>query len=284
LFCVGDDWQSIYRFTGSDVTVMRDFDNLFGFHQTLLLDRTYRFGEHLEEVSSTFIQRNPAQIKKRLSPDRPGQSPAVHVVVDKNASGRSAPRSAEALELALRDIARRTAGELTSVFILGRYNDSQLGSQEVADRICCAARNLTVRAMTAHKSKGLEADYVVVVDVNKEKRGFPCEITDDPVLELVLAHGDAYEYAEERRLFYVAMSRAREGVYFVATDGMLSDFLIELSEHHYGVEYVNVPKQLALAKCPSCEVGRLAPREGEYGQYLVCDVCGYRPGRTQRLP
>jgi len=78
LFCVGDDWQSIYRFAGSDVTVMTHFEDYFGFHKRITLKETFRFGEHIEKVSSGFVLKNPEQLQKRLIPRNRGPHPAIH--------------------------------------------------------------------------------------------------------------------------------------------------------------------------------------------------------------
>lgn len=282
LFCVGDDWQSIYRFTGSDVTVMTDFGALFGFHRDVLLNRTYRFGEHVEAVSSGFVQKNPVQIGKRLVPHKPGHRPAVHVVVDNIPSREGGLPAKPAFERSLQDIAKRSKGQPRDVLVLGRYNHTPDGKQEILNQIYKDAPNLSIRFLTVHKSKGLEADYVIVADVNKGKYGFPCEITDDPVLALVLSHPEQYENAEERRLFYVALTRTRNDVYLLATDGILSDFVVELADKEYAVDFIDKPSQMKLERCSKCGVGRLEVHEGRYGKFLECRLCGDKPGKLRR--
>jgi len=282
LFSVGDDWQSIYRFTGSDVTVMTDFGALFGFHRDVLLNRTYRFGEHVEAVSSAFVQKNPVQIGKRLVPNKPGHHPSVHVVVDGTSSSKPESSARPALEKALQDIARRSKGKPRDVLVLGRYNHTWDGKKEIVSRIHADAPNLSVRFLTVHKSKGLEADYVIVADVNKDKYGFPCEITDDPVLDLVISHAEQYENAEERRLFYVALTRTKKDVYLLTTDGELSDFIVELSDKEYAVNFIDKPNQMKLERCSKCGIGRLEIYEGRFGKFRECRLCGYKPGMLRR--
>ena len=282
LFCVGDDWQSIYRFTGSDVTVMTDFGALFGFHRDVLLNRTYRFGEHVEAVSSAFVQKNPVQIGKRLVPHNPGHHPAVHVMVDGTSSSKTGLSARPAFKKALQDIARRSEGKPRDVLVLGRYNYIWDGKQEIVNRIYKDAPNLSIRFLTVHKSKGLEADYVIVADVNKGKYGFPCEITDDPVLDLVLSHAEQYENAEERRLFYVALTRTKNDVYLLATDGILSDFIVELADKGYAVDFIDRPNQMKLERCSKCGIGRLEVHEGRFGRFRECRLCGYKPGKLRR--
>jgi DNA helicase-4 len=133
-----------------------------------------------------------------------------------------------------------------------------------------------------HKSKGLEADYVIVADVNKGKYGFPCEITDDLILALVLSHAEQYENAEERRLFYVALTRTRNDVYLLATDGILSDFIVELADKGYAVDFIDRPNQMKLERCFKCGIGRLEFHEGRHGRFRECRLCGYKPGKLRR--
>ncbi len=282
LFCVGDDWQSIYRFTGSDVTVMTDFGSLFGFHRDVLLNRTYRFGEHVEAVSSAFVQKNPVQIRKRLIPHKPGHHPAVHVMVDDTSSSETGLSARPAFKKALQDIARRSEGKPRDVLVLGRYNHTWDGKQEIVNRIYKDAPNLSIRFLTVHKSKGLEADYVIVADVNKGKYGFPCEIADDPVVDLVLSHAEQYPNAEERRLFYVALTRTKNDVYLLGADGMLSDFIVELADKGYAVDFSDRPNQIDLKRCPKCGIGRLELHKGRYGNFRECPLCGYKPGKLRR--
>jgi len=282
LFCVGDDWQSIYRFTGSDVTVMNDFGAFFGFHRDVLLNRTYRFGEHVEVVSSAFVQKNPTQISKRLVPNQEGHRPAVHVVVNGISSADHGLLVVPALEKALRDIARRAKGSPADVLVLGRYNHTWDGKEGIVTRIYEDAPSLSVRFLTVHKSKGMEADYVIVADVNKDKYGFPCEITDDPALDLVLAHAEQYENAEERRLFYVALTRSRNDVYLLTSDREPSDFIAELEAKEFAIDFIGKPSQMQLERCSECRVGRLEVREGKFGKYYECQLCRHKPGKFSR--
>ena len=117
----------------------------------------------------------------------------------------AADDTASGVRLALRDIARTADGETSAVLVLGRYNKSR------------QAAGSGVEFNTVHRAKGTEADYVVVLDLTDDRWGFPSQIHDDPLLELVLppTHGKAFAFAEERRLFYVALTRARNGTYLI---------------------------------------------------------------------
>ena len=121
-------------------------------------------------------------------------------------------------------IAKRKSQQRISVQLLGRYNFNKPRDLPTLQR---GFPNLNIEFRTVHGSKGLEADFVVVLDVISGRYGFPSEIADDPVLSLVLAEAEVYPNAEERRLFYVAVTRARVGVYLL-TDDPQSSFLTEL--------------------------------------------------------
>ena len=204
LYCVGDDWQSIYRFSGSDMALFNQFPEYFGATEINKIETTYRFGEPLVALSSQFIQRNKAQIKKNIRPFN----------------------SEIKTEIEFHPYERRdycnTIGRLIasipsdkSVFLLGRYSfdDYYLSfmyqSIKEGNRFYYVIGGRKIEFLTVHKSKGLEADYVILLQCNKDTYGFPSLVSDDPVLSYVLTKGDQFPFGEERRLFYVAITRAK---------------------------------------------------------------------------
>lgn len=210
LYCVGDDWQSIYRFSGSDMALFNQFSDYFGQTEINKIETTYRFGEPLVSLSSQFIQRNEAQIKKNIYPFNPQVK----------------------TELQFCDYERRdycnVIGQLVasipldkSVFLLGRYSfdDYYLSfmykSVKEGNRFFYIIGDRKIEFLTVHKSKGLEADYVIILQCNKDTYGFPSLVSDDPVLNYVLTKSDQYPYGEERRLFYVAITRAKVKTYIL---------------------------------------------------------------------
>jgi len=156
-----------------------------------------------------------------------------------------------------------------SVYILGRYNRDN-------PQIKKYHGNLVVEFHTAHRSKGTEADYVII-SLQAGKMGFPCEIVDDPVLNLVLSKQDAYPNSEERRLFYVALTRAKKHVYLISKNNNPSGFIKELTKDEYNIEEIEVP-ETDTPKCPRCQTGKIVTRDNEYGLFYACSnypYCGY---------
>jgi DNA helicase IV len=219
LMCVGDDWQSIYGFTGSDVSAMVTFPHTFGVTKRTDLDITFRFNAQLLGATSRFVQQNPGQLRKTLRSRTSRSSPAITIVYDRGLDA--------ALEAITRD--ELFTGRAT-VLVLGRYNaTAPTDMQQIAQR----HRSLRLAFLTVHKAKGLEADYVVVLDVTARRLGFPSQVAGDPLLTLALARADELEHAEERRLFYVALTRARHRAFVCTSARAPSAFVLELETVGY---------------------------------------------------
>lgn len=204
LYCVGDDWQSIYRFSGSDMALFNHFADYFGKTEINKIETTYRFGEPLVSLSSKFILRNKAQITKNIHPFN------TNVKTDLSFYAYERNKYCEIIDQIVTSISPDK-----SIFLLGRYSFDDyylsFAYQSVKEKehfyyIIC---NRKIEFLTVHKSKGLEADYVIILQCNKDTYGFPSMVSDDPVLNHVLTKSDQFPYSEERRLFYVAITRAK---------------------------------------------------------------------------
>lgn len=222
LFCVGDDWQSIYRFSGSDMSLFGKFESYFGPTDIRRIETTYRFGQPLVSISSAFIQKNPLQLKKNIHPFN------VNLQTNLSFQPYEKSRYAETIEYLVSKIPADK-----SVFLLGRYSFDDIYISTVfksikkGDKFCYEINGREVEFLTAHKSKGLEADYVIVMQCNKGTYGFPSSISDDPVLTHVLSSDDKYPFGEERRLFYVAITRAKLGTIVMYDQKYPSVFVTE---------------------------------------------------------
>ena len=204
LYCVGDDWQSIYRFSGSDMSLFNQFSDYFGLTEISKIETTYRFGEPLVSMSAHFIQANSAQISKQIRPyNQDAHTDLSFVSYDKQTY---CTKLEQILSYLPKD---------KSVFLLGRYSFDDIylsaayQSVQENDKFYYIIADRKVEFLTVHKSKGLEADYVILLQCNRDTYGFPSMVSDDPSLNYVLTQSDRFPHGEERRLFYVAITRAK---------------------------------------------------------------------------
>lgn len=245
LFAVGDDWQSINRFAGSDLSIMRDFSDHFGESEKLYLNKTFRCSSGICEVSGRFISRNPDQISKSVEPafSLPGCSVSLLLIGDKDDVITAVTSELERLN-------RLNSGseKKKTVAVLGRFHKDLNGLKNNLTRTKLQSYPyLEVLFSTIHKSKGLEYDYVIMAKMEKGKYlGFPCQIEDNPLLDLVMPKKESYKFAEERRLLYVALTRARSSVTIIANRESRSKFTEELVnpefEYSIKVEELGAPK------------------------------------------
>ena len=250
LFAVGDDWQAISRYAGADISIMRDFGKHFGNHRQLRLETTFRCPDRLANAATQFILKNPAQIPKTVRSPRKADAPCIYLGLSPNPG---TPLVVEALER----IREHTAAEDRdpNVLILARYNRILAEHTGLKKQFS----PLQIGLKTVHASKGLEADYVILLGLTRGKYGFPTEIVDDPLLDLVLANPEPHSNAEERRLFYVALTRARRHVYLIGDGTNPSAFATELMHGGYDIAYFGRPPAPDVP-CPVCVEGKMQPR------------------------
>ncbi len=276
LFVVGDDWQSINRFAGSDLSIMKNFGKEFGENGTrksvlIKLNQTYRFNSNISEVASKFIQKNPSQIKKEIIA-KEATAPSVLIWYSDN--------EVNALENIVNQIyeeVKNKEDKKTSILILGRYklNTDNIFGMELNTCIKGLQKDsdyqkiLDIEYSTIHSSKGLGKDYVIILSLRQG--AFPSSREDDPILDLVMAQKENFDNAEERRLFYVALTRAKEKVYLVGPDNP-SAFLIELTnpENNYPVYVCNIPDNYSLKMCPQCKTGMMVRPFAENDKFYYC--------------
>ena len=265
LYCVGDDWQSIYRFSGSDVSLFSEFSKYFGFTEECKIETTYRFGNPLINESSRFVQHNPHQKKKNVKP-RPANPPETKISF-------MPYKSNEDLQILLEKMVARVPADKTA-YIISRYSYDirSLASPKISteydlnsDRVTLSIAGRKVKFMTIHGSKGLEADYVFVLNCNSGLYGFPSLVSDDPVLDYVLSDHESFEYAEERRVFYVGITRAKVHTVVLYNENTPSPFVAEMKH-----DVVINPDP-----CPLCGVGhRIVKYEGWTKQKTPYKVWG----------
>ena len=271
-FLVGDDWQSVYRFTGSDVALVRGCGRHLGRVRERTLEQTFRFAGGILEPSTAFVARNPQQTQRTLRPAAGVRDGGVTVI--------AAVGDARGLEDAIEDIGEQEGreGPPISVLVLGRYRDS---------RAALRARRrgrLRLEFSTVHAAKGREADYAVVLDLRDARRGFPSQQEADPLIDLVLPPPPEghYPHDEERRLLYVAMTRARSGTYLVADSLRPSAFVDELLSESPGLRLLGEFTRDVTPACPRCLTGRLDVSSAGYPMScLNFPLCRYRAPRCR---
>lgn len=255
---VGDDWQSIFAFSGSEIGLFTRFLELMGSGVEMQITHTYRNSQELIDIAGGFVQKNTSQIQKHLISPKNLEDPIVLTEFDDSYK----PDFAEAAEKAVERIVTEY-GNRTSVLLVGRYNYDcyklcRTGrfTELAGGRVRCERfpkANLTF--MTAHSAKGLGFDNVVILNMFEGKFEFPCQLEDDPIMKLVRYEDTSMPFAEERRLFYVAMTRTKNRVYILTPQHRPSRFLIEL------VNDYKIPHSRALnmetmdlfrLRCPRC--------------------------------
>ncbi|MDB5028958.1 MAG: helicase [Candidatus Eremiobacteraeota bacterium] len=264
-FCaVGDDWQSIYRFSGSDTKLFLDFEQFFGPAAHASLNVTHRSDEKIALPAAAFIRRNRRQTQRTPIARPAGDDrPRLSILEFQELNGQQA-------EAALEHLASRWELKKASVLIIARVKS------EFPTDIASIARKYPttkVECVTAHSAKGLEKDFAIVVGAVEGWNGFPTLRPSDPLLEPLLPVPEDDPLAEDRRLFYVAMTRALKAVVFCARAGAPSRFLSELRELAPSLEVVAVPSASSpgvTVACRSCGVGRYIVKGGPFGLYASC--------------
>lgn len=306
IIAVGDDWQSIYAFSGSDITLFTKFAEKMGYAKLLKIVRTYRNSQEVIDIAGNFIQKNREQIEKDLISPKHLEDPVIIYTYDSrykdpkgdNRSGVNYA-IAHAIEVALEQIMayNRQAGkkEDGSILLLGRFgfDGDRLERSGLFEYISRGSKlrsvkypKLDITFMTAHASKGLGYDNVIVVNGRNETYGFPSKIENDPVLSFVIKEDLSIDYAEERRLFYVAMTRTKNRVYFIAPEENPSEFLLEIKHDYKNVslkgQWNEDPEKAPFFKksCPICGYPMQFRYKAAYGLRLyICtnepEVCGF---------
>ncbi|CAM3698807.1 MULTISPECIES: UvrD-helicase domain-containing protein [Pseudoalteromonas] len=280
VFAVGDDWQAIYRFSGADIKLTTQFKTYFGFTTEAQLDTTFRFNNKIGEVASAFISKNPAQLNKTITSLTQVQQPAVSIL----RRGKKAPTTYNYYQSELAELANGAIDDVlgaiystvckpTSVYFLARFW-FQLPSNADITAMQLKYPLLKIQSQTFHAAKGKEADHVIIIGLQKGKHGFPSEKATPAILEALLPAKEAFTFAEERRLFYVALTRAKQRAYIIADMTNSSCFVTELiAEHNIELhEFSTDNEQFYSAdiNCMRCNSGVLKKQTGRFGVFYSC--------------
>ncbi|MEY0025380.1 DNA helicase IV [Providencia rettgeri] len=220
LFAVGDDWQAIYRFSGAELDLTTSFEHNFGIGELCALDTTYRFNERIGEVANQFILQNPMQLDKPLNSLTKGNKKSIILLYE------------DALERLLDKMSGYVLDDET-ILVLARYHYLK---PNILDKAKTRWPKLNIQFMTIHASKGQQADHVIICGLNSGKDGFPAPARESIIEQALLPKPEDFDHAEERRLLYVALTRAKQQVWLLYHPEKPSEFVDELKQ-------LGVPKQ-----------------------------------------
>lgn len=265
LFAVGDDWQSIYRFAGSDISLFTEFEKHFGVTEFSKIETTYRFGSSMIDISSNFILANPNQTPKKLKAFTSNTLSPIEII-HSNSFKNDDPYPFIAALNQINEENLESSKKL-KILALSRYNHiidlykerTDLFSVKYNDVVknftikYLELPNLEVQFLSVHRSKGLQGDYVIILNCVSGQYGFPSEQADDPILNLLLSKSDQFKNGEERRLFYVALTRSKRKTFITTNSTYKSKFIDEI-DPNYIVD--------GNSKCPICKEGDRLVKEG----------------------
>lgn len=287
LFSVGDDWQSIYRFTGADISHTLNFQESYRYkipEELQSIEFTDNHGEFIKGISRSqsltpppihavkdthrcskniallglqFITRNPDQLYKNIESSRKTNKPIKFAQIDEY--------STEMISLLLEEIPSSISKK--TIFILAPFN-RLLKPENIDFRLLeNKFSQFEIKYSSIHGSKGLEADHVILIGIDSGAYGFPVLWGEDPLRNIFLPKLDQYPHSEERRVFYVAMTRARESLIICALSKGISDFYIEAQQicRDFNIPFEEVIKSKKgfVGKCPECN------KSGRPGRLLI---------------
>ena len=231
LFCVGDDWQSIYQFNGSDVDLFVNFDRSFPYPEISFLETNYRSTSTIVDMSNHLISNNKNQFKKIMRSHHQDLSKIILFEFAEKFLYNFRARLTKVLSFIQSLLVKNIKPSEIMIISRFRNNLKELEIMCGAESIPTEVKRGGIRFCTAHSSKGLEANHVIILDVNSGLYGFPCEIQDSSVLEIAKRYKIRGFIEEERRLFYVALTRSKEHIYIYTVQGHNSVFLDEIKNY-----------------------------------------------------
>ena len=271
IVAVGDDWQSIFRFTGSKIELFTRFEEKMGYANVLKITKTYRNSQELIDVAGSFVMENERQIRKDLQSNKKLDDPVILMSYN-DSNDRELNEKGPfynlgyAIEKSLDHIVSQYGLE-KNVMLIGRYGFDGRNLSKLEDFfdyingkvVSKKYPTLKISFMTAHSSKGLGADNVIIINGKDDILGFPSKIEDDPVMKLVIKDDESIDFAEERRLFYVALTRTKNRVYIITPQLKPSKFVLEIKD-----KFTNV----------ILKGNNLTPIESK-DYRRACPICGY---------
>lgn len=239
LVAVGDDWQSIYSFSGSDIKLFTEFCDLMGYGEIIKIKNTYRNSQELIDLAGDFISKSNYLFQKDLYSKKHLNKPVELVSYDLDIDSKNT------IDIKLEQLLAKIyqQDKTQKILLLGRYRSdidiilaSNLYHKGNYDQIICNKYpQLYIDFLTVHKAKGLGYDQVILINALDDTKGFPSKIKDEPLIQVITpAVIDNVSYSEERRLFYVALTRTKNKLYILCPSNYdkTSEFIKEIEEHN----------------------------------------------------
>ncbi|MCA6219870.1 DNA helicase IV [Photorhabdus antumapuensis] len=214
LFAVGDDWQAIYRFSGAELMLTTAFANYFGKGAECVLDISYRFNDRIGKIANAFVQQNPNQLRKPLNGLTKGNKKSIVILPEDQ----------------LEPLLNKMSGYVTeqeTILLLARYHYLK---PELLKKAATRWPKLKIEFMTVHASKGQQADYVIILGLHQGQDGFPAPARESVMEQVLLPPPEDFSDAEERRLLYVALTRAKKQVWLMQDKKNPSVFVHQLEQ------------------------------------------------------
>jgi DNA helicase-4 len=249
LFCVGDDWQSIMGFAGSNLEFFVDFEKYYENPEITEISTNYRSVKRIVEAGTCLMKNNESCQRKKTVKSKSADGKLIKILISPHQINYWKKYHYQIAEDCINRVGEylRNGYANKDILILSRFmwvhsnglpryhyiienliSEAEARNIKISDD---AKDERRVRVLTVHKAKGLEAKVVFILNVIKDLYGFPCEIEDTSILEPArenYPHQDRKE--EERRLFYVALSRAKEDLNIYTWEPAMSEFLEEISD------------------------------------------------------
>ncbi|MBU2894972.1 UvrD-helicase domain-containing protein [Colwellia sp. D2M02] len=236
LTAVGDDWQSIYRFSGGDLTLTTQFEKLVGRYSLSKLQKTFRYNNSIAEVAGQFVMKNPEQYKKHIVTHEQVSQPQVFLHDDYTEHHNKKSYYDKALNL-IKNILKRSPQ--ASIAVIARYRFQLTSLHEKIKQQSSNSHSFLESQIffwTYHNAKGLEADYVILLSFDNSDFGFPAKNKNDVLVEALLPSADDFPNSEERRLLYVGLTRAKYQAHIIASQENTSEFINELLSGNYNIQ------------------------------------------------
>lgn len=256
LFCVGDDWQSIYGFRGSNVSYIVDFENHFANARIIKLNLNYRSTQNIVGASNDVIKHNKFKVEKEILASKISE----HKIVVYPGSNEE-----ENIRFCVDKVRELLSEGVANDDILFLYRRSKMFSPYF---FRFREEGIRVAAKTIHAAKGLEAKVVFIIGLTEGNGGFPDVWLEDRIFQIIKRANHDLLMEEERRLFYVAITRAKDKLFLITERGNESSFIGEISDT-FTVRTGN-PIKSVVDKVPLCS--KCFSQQEKL--WKVCPYCG----------